>query len=261
MPDFDPFKGSAGGWAEELDGTTVTFTNCRFGKTPGYTDSNTGDMVLVFLHDYDTDADVSNPDMLEDQILTIGKGWDAKDDGAQVVRSNGSNKGFNTSSRIQMWIDRMFELDGGEAALRARYQDTGYTPQHAAFWNGLTVTLGVHQVEVMDKTRDVLLPDTIIGWGDENGSGGEAEAEKPKKAPAKKKAAKKAPEPAEDDTVPADMVAAIEAIAAEAEDADEFIARCYDEIDGLDENADAMALVDDVDSDDSIWVKAVEAAS
>lgn len=261
MPDFDPFKGSAGGWAEELDGTTVTFSNCRFGKTPGYTDSNTGDMVLVFLHDYDTDAEVSNPDMLEDQILTIGKGWDAKDDGAQVVRSNGSNKGFNTSSRIQMWIDRMFELDGGEAALRSRYQDTGYTPQHAAFWDGLTVTLGVHQVEVMDKTRDVLLPDTIIGWGDDN----EDEAPK-KKAPAKKAAKKtakkKAAAPADDEpAVPADMVAAIEAIAAEAEDADEFIARCYDEVDGLDENADAMALVDDVDSDDSIWIKAVEAAS
>ena len=53
----------------------------------------------------------------------------------------------------------------------------------------------------------------------------------------------------------ASLTEAIIAIAKTSEDdgGATFVERCYSEIEGLDANDEAMLLVDDVESEDSIW--------
>jgi hypothetical protein len=108
------------------------------------------------------------------------------------------------------------------------------------------------EYEAFNKKRTRLLPTEVKGWT----SGGDAK--KPaKKAAAKKVAAKKAAPKAEEseegglEAIKAQIIT----IAKTSEDdgGATFIERCYAEIDGLDANDEAMALVDDVESEDSIW--------
>jgi len=275
---FDPFKGSSG-LADDID---VTFTEARFIKDPSYTNDD-GDMMPIFAADLATDdPDVGENGVLENQFFSIGKGWEIEDIGAKVVRPDGKKAGFNNSTYLQSIVNTIMGLDGGEAKLRGRYEDTGLTPMDAGFWEGLRVhmeqteytTGGFGNVE--KKTRTRLMPTEVYGW---------TEAPKPAtKAPAKKAAAKKAPakkaaaakvveaEPEVEETVQTpyaaarlvagqDVVDAIRAIADECEDTDQFMERCYAEVEGIDESAEIQLLVDDVDSDESIWAEAVEAAS
>ena len=272
---FDPFKGSSG-LADDID---VTFTEVRFVRDPSYTDSD-GEMMPVFAVDFATDdPDVGVNGVIENQFLSIGKGWEIEDNGAKVVRPEGKKGGFNNSTYLQTIINTIMGLDGGEKLLRGRYEDTGLTPQEAGFWEGLRCHMeqaeytvgGFGNVEKKTKTR--LMPTEVYGWTDAPAAAKPAPAKKApaKKAPAKKPASK--PAPAEETVeelsaygqaraaVGEDIVAQIRAIADESTDTDEFMERCYAEVEGIDESAEIQLLVDDVDSDESIWAEAVEAAS
>lgn len=270
---FDPFKGSSG-LADDID---VTFTEVRFVRDPSYVDSDSGDMIPVFAVDFATDdPDVGENGVIENQFLSIGKGWEIEDGGAKVVRPEGKKGGFNNSTYLQSVINKMMDLENGEKLLRGRYEDTGLTPQEAGFWEGLRCHMeqteytvgGFGNVE--KKTRTRLMPTEVYGW-DAPAATKPAPAKKApaKKAPAKKAAAK---EPEVEETVQTpyaaarlvageDIVAQIRAIADECEDTDQFMERCYAEVTGIDESAEIQLLVDDVDSEESIWAEAVEAAS
>lgn len=276
---FDPFKGSSG-LADDID---VTFTEVRFVKDPSYVDSDSGDMIPVFAVDFATDdPDVGENGVIENQFLSIGKGWEIEDGGAKVVRPEGKKGGFNNSTYLQSIINTMMELENGEKLLRGRYEDTGLTPQEAGFWEGLRCHMeqtdytvgGFGNVE--KKTRTRLMPTEVYGWDD--AAPKPAKAAPAKKAPAKKAPAKKAaaskpaPEPEVEETVQTpyaaarlvagqDVVDAIRAIADECEDTDAFMERCYAEVEGIDESAEIQLLVDDVDSEESIWAEAVAAVS
>lgn len=287
--DFDPFAGSSG-LADDLE---VTFTETRFMVDPQYSDSDTGELIPIFAADLVTDqSDVGNNGVLENQFFSIGKGWVIEDDGARVVRAEGKKGGFNHSSYLQQIVARCLELD--EKTMRDRYEDTGFSPQTAAFWEGFRchmvqeeyTTGGFKGVE--KKVRSHLMPDEVYGWDDAEAKPAKPAAKKAvaKPAPAKKAAtakptAKPKPavkeEPVEETPaeptgelseyqtaraqVDAEIVAAIEAIAAEADTDADFIDRCYAEVDGLADDDNAMYLVDNVDADDSIWQIALAEAT
>jgi hypothetical protein len=270
--EFDPFKGSSG-LADDID---VTFTEVRFGVDPAYTDTETGEPVPVFIADLATDdSDIGTNGVIENQIFSIGKGWVIEDDGASVVVASGKPRGFNTSTYLQRILQRLLELD--ETKARKRFEETGVGPQSAAYWEGLQVHMVQEERTIQigkgpSRVKSELMPSEFYGWTD-----GEVEEKaKPevKAKPAAKKAAapkpKPAPKPApaaEDEPaetpgseyaaakaqVDPDLVAKIEAIAADCDDADTFMSRAYSEIEGLDEDDNAMYLVDNVDAEDGIW--------
>ena len=241
--EFDPFHTTTG-LADDLD---ITIRNFRFGLDPGYT--NDDEMVLTGICDFATDdPDVGSGGVIENQFITIGKGWEAIDGGKAVQREDGRPKGFNNSTYMGAIIDACMSIDPDK--MRGRFEQTKLTPMHAGFWEGLTVHMEQVSYEAFNKTRTRLLPTEVKGWGS-------SEAKKPaKKAAAKKVAAKKAapkPEPEADPLVSLeDQIVAI-AKSSPDDGGATFIERCYAEIDGLDANDEAMALVDDVESEDSIW--------
>lgn len=270
----DTFESLFRGTSGLFDDGEVTFTEARFIKDPSYVNSE-GDLMPVFAVDLVTDEpDVGENGVLENQFFSIGKGWEIEDGGAKVVREDGkSGKGFNKSTYLQAFLGAMLDLDGGMDAVRARYEDTGATPQEAAFWEGLRVHVEQHEYEtggwgnVEKKTRSRLMPTEILGW-----DGVKAEVKSvAKKAPAKKAPAKKAAaaKPAADETPYAaakaaagdEVCAAIRAIADECDTVEEFMDRAYSEVEGIDDDTSIQLLVDDVESAESIWAEAVAAAS
>ena len=242
--EFDPFHTTTG-LADDLD---ITIRNFRFGLDPGYT--NDDEMVLTGICDFATDdPDVGNGGVIENQFVTIGKGWEAIDGGKAVQREDGRPKGFNNSTYLGAIIDACLALDEGK--MRSRMETTKLTPMDAGYWEGLTLHMEQTEYSAFNKTRTRLLPTEVKGW---------TASEKPKaakKAAAKKVAAKKAAPKAEEseegglEAIKAQIIT----IAKSSEDdgGATFIERCYAEIDGLDANDEAMLLVDDVESEDSIW--------
>lgn len=250
--EFDPFATSTG-LADDLD---ITIRNFRFGLDPAYTNQD-DEMTLTGICDFVTDdPDVGSNGTIENQFITIGKGWEAVDGGKKVQREDGRPKGFNNSTYLGAIIDACMQV--GSDKMRARYEATQLTPMDAGFWEGLTLHMEQTEYEAFNKKRTRLLPTEVKGWS-------EAKAKPAKKAAAKKVAAKKAAPKAEEveveevaeETGPtlASLTAAIIAIAKTSEDdgGATFVERCYSEIEGLDANDEAMLLVDDVESEDSIW--------
>jgi len=250
--EFDPFHTTTG-IADDLD---ITIRNFRFGLDPAYTNGD-DEMTLTGICDFVTDdPDVGNAGTIENQFITIGKGWEAVDGGKKVQREDGRAKGFNNSTYLGAIIDACMQV--GSDKMRARYEATQLTPMDAGFWEGLTLHMEQTEYEAFNKKRTRLLPTEVKGWS-------EGKAKPAKKAAAKKVAAKKAAPKAEEveveevaeETGPtlASLTAAIIAIAKTSEDdgGATFVERCYSEIEGLDANDEAMLLVDDVESEDSIW--------
>lgn len=271
--EFDQIFRGTTGLADDFD---CVFRKPAFLRNPTYTDSD-GVPQLVLSVDFHTDsADIGQNGVLEDQLLTIGKGWETEDGGKSVVHTSGKPRGFNVSTYAQLILTRLLELD--EQKVKDHYAQVKVGPQHAEFWDGLSVHLNMEKTGEGQYAKDRLLPTVFHGWVDEGASGGKAPA---KKAPAKKAAstkakAKPAPE-AEPETeqdqggeqgetttpyltakaqVSADVISLLEKIAGEAGTADEFMERAYAEVDGIDDDENIQLLVDDVDSDESIWAEA-----
>ena len=242
--EFDPFATTTG-LADDLD---ITIRNFRFGLDPAYTNQD-DEMTLTGICDFATDdPDVGTNGVIENQFLTIGKGWEAIDGGKAVQREDGRPKGFNNSTYLGAIIDACLALD--ENKMRSRMEETKLTPMHAGYWEGLQLHMEQTEYTAFDKKRTRLLPTEVKGWG-------AAKPKAAKKAAAKKVAAKKAaPKVEEPEVDPLEALREqIVAIAKTSEDdgGATFIERCYTEIDGLDANDEAMALVDDVESEGSIW--------
>lgn len=250
--EFDPFATSTG-LADDLD---ITIRNFRFGLDPAYTNQD-DEMTLTGICDFVTDdPDVGTNGTIENQFITIGKGWESVDGGKKVQREDGRPKGFNNSTYLGAIIDACMQV--GSDKMRARYEATQLTPMDAGFWESLTLHMEQTEYEAFSKKRTRLLPTEVKGWN-------EGKAKPAKKAAAKKVAAKKAAPKAEEveveevaeETGPtlASLTEAIIAIAKTSEDdgGATFVERCYSEIEGLDANDEAMLLVDDVESEDSIW--------
>lgn len=167
---INPFGGvETSGWSD----VDVTFTNVRFGQSPSYTDNN-GDMPVVML------ADLTNEDgaSREDQILSIGKGFEVIEGGAAIQhinpRHNGSDQaGFGNGSKGQVFLDSLAEV--ALEKLLDHFEKVGCGPRKAAFWEALKV----HYVETevpfgrpdedgVRRTYRQPKATALIGWAEGN---------------------------------------------------------------------------------------------
>jgi hypothetical protein len=250
---------SSGGW-DDLD---VTFRDPYFGYDPAYV-NDAGDMMLSMIVDFVTeDGDVGENGVIARQRITIGSGWEQVDGGKRVERVNGRAKGFNRGSYMGLLVDKCMSLASAE--MMDRFHTTGLQPNDAGFWEGFhshMVQTKLPMFKGETEARERLLPDGGISWaGAEVVGGGSGSGAKPaKKAAAKKAPAAVAPAPAAPAPVTAtppatELREAVVAIALTSESDEQFIMRCYDEVPGLDADADAMALVDDVESAGCVWLE------
>lgn len=256
IPEY--LKTSSGGW----DDLMVTFRDPYFGFDPAYVD-DAGEMLLSMIVDWVTDdPDVGDGGVIAQQRVTIGSGWEQQDGGKRVTRLNGRAKGFNKGSYMGLLVDKVMQLAPQEAM--ARFKATGLQANDAAFWEGFTahmVQTELPKFRGEAEARERLLPDGDVHW-----VGSEGEAKKGAKKVAKKATPVATPTPApaaEEDAAEGEgdtaeegsntTLDAIIAIARTSESDEQFIVRCYDEVEGLDSDGDAMALVDDVDSPTGTW--------
>lgn len=238
----------------DFDGT---IGNARFGKNPKYTIKSgpqAGQMPVVFSFDIDS-PELEDP---IDHILTIGNGFKAENNGTLAVREKAGKEGFQDNSNIQLWIDRLFDLDAD--AMVSRYEQTEYPPQDARFWEGLTCHFDREKYKDFNgNEKDRLMPTALIGW--------DAVEEPAKKAPAKKATAtkkKKAAAPKAEDNGAGEIDPAvlelIDGIADESEDFDSFIAEVFSQVEAAAEEPLYSKVMEGEDVEGSIWQRAVARA-
>lgn len=248
--DINDYVGS-GLW----DGGRCVIRNPRFTRIPEYRD---GQQVLLLVDIKDEDEGVE----LIDQRIGLGNGWIANDDETEITDHEAGKKlKYNDKTAV----GRMLKTMPKEmvAALGERWKKgEEVTPFQVGFWDGLQVTLRSAS-EDLDIDGDKVTQNwyEFVSFEGYEGSTNGTKAKSAKKAPAKKaakKAAAKKSEPVEDDADAADIdpkvVEAIVAQAWEADDFDEFVANCYANVDEVAESEAYQAMVED-DSEDSIWGK------
>ena len=198
-------------------------------------------------------------------------GFVTTDDGATCEREDGSDKKFNQQSAPALLVTSIIKA-GGEEVLVGRLK-SGLTPKHAALYVNLDMKLYRESFESdingEKVTWDRMLCEEFYG---EVGSGGATKATgatkkagaAKKAAPAKKAAAAKkkaAPKPAEEEGIPADTMAQMDAIADECETHDEFMSRVIDEVEGAGESDLILAAIaEDENVEGSVWARAFERA-
>jgi hypothetical protein len=236
------------GLPDNFDGP---MTDCRFGFNPDY---NNGQTLLLLHNKVSTDDDVGT---LDGEQYTVNKGFESREKGTFVEREDGSGKGFHESSGMGTLLSAIAKLDGIEETWDARIAE-GLTPLHAAFYEGMSFHWERQTLrEGTAYESHMLIPTAFVGSGDVV----KPKAPRTKKAAAKKKAKKAAAPKTEPEGPDLDEVRTqVRAIADTCDTVEEFAERAYSEIEGLEDNADWQALVDDTDSEGSVWVEAVEAA-
>lgn len=178
------FAGFSQGGYEDID---VVFRNVRFGQSPSYTDKD-GNMPVTMIVDMERDGD----EPIEDQIFSIGKGFEVEDGGASITHSSekiAAQEGFSKNSKGDALLVSMVSLEPEK--VMAHFESVGVGPRHAAFWEGLTghIVREEKTLKGMKEPIEYTVFSRLDGWE------GEMEDSKPaapaKKAPAKKAAAKK----------------------------------------------------------------------
>jgi hypothetical protein len=256
------FTVSSGGW----DDLEVTFRDPVFNYNMSYVD-DTGEPQLALIVDFETDdPDVGDGGTIAQQMITIGKGWVQADGGRSVERESGRAKGFQRASYAGVLIQKCMEH--GKKAMLERHKETGLTTLDAGFWDGLHAHFSQQEMPRFrndGEVREKLLPDGPISWvgGEKTGAG----ATKPAKKAAVKKVVAKKPAVVGEEMQGIEGQVGIETevllplrdaiiqVARTSESDEQFIMRCYDEVPGLDDDSDAMALVDDVESPGCIWLE------
>jgi hypothetical protein len=204
------FAGFSQGSYEDID---VVFRNVRFGQSPSYTDSD-GNMPITMIVDMERDGE----EPIEDQIFSIGKGFEVEDGGESVTHSSAKiagQEGFSKSSKGDALLTSL--VSQAPEKTMAHFESVGVGPRHAAFWEGLSghIVREEKTLKGMAKPIEYTVFSEVFGW--EGEMEGEKPAEKPaKKAPAKKAAAKKAaatkPERPQRPVKAADVDAAVETV-------------------------------------------------
>ena len=198
------------------------------------------------------------------------------DDGATCEHEDDPGKRYNQNSAPALLVTSMLE-NGGREVLVGRL-NAGLTPRHADFFVNLDMKLKREsfesEIDGNKVTWDRMLCEEF--YGEVGGSGNTkkttagAKKAAPVKSAAKKAAAvKKAagvkePEPVEEEPesgIPADVLAAMDAIADECETHDQFMERVITEIEGAgDDDAILTAIAEDENVEGSIWARAFERA-
>lgn len=211
--DFDPFAGSDG----LLDDFDVEIQEVTFEVNLSLDD--TGEK--LFAHVTGRTDDDDQPEF--DEYFGLGTGWETTD-GRTVGRADGRRKGFNKSTKYQLWIAGAVDAGAGDV-LRKRDPELG--PMNAAIWEGLTfhVNRKEHDYGGDIGKKGILVPTEFKG-----------------EAKGKAAAKAEAPTTASGNGVSAALKAKLKKIAKASESLDEFIDQAF-AVDGVDGNAEAEELV------------------
>ena len=217
--ELDPY-GLSSGLPDDFIGE---ITDAVFSTDAAY---NNGDTVL-FCPDLKTDLD-DRP--LVSEKISTGTGWEILDGGARIVAESGKARQFNRSSKMGLLIQHAIEAGAGDV-LRGRG-----LPTDVSTWIGLTFKWVRKPIKGFnDEVKDVLLPSEFLGVKGEASTNGSA--------PAASNGNGAAPAVSTAD-IPAKVLAKLTAAAKKAGTHDEFMEAAFD-IDGVDDNAAAVALVSD----------------
>lgn len=170
--------------------------------------------------------------------FTCGKGWEAAEKGAKAVREDGKSKGFQEQSGVGLLVKHALGTDAG-AILRARVSDN-VGPRDAAIWKGLTFDWERKEfsgkIEGEDRTWYRMLPVKFIGENVRAGS----TASEPVKAAPPTEASNGNGASAIDPAMRAKLLARAKASSSH----DEFIEKCYSELDLAGNQAAEDAVMD-----------------
>lgn len=229
--EFDPWGLSSGNLLDDAD---ITITEAEFGFDDNY---NNGESLVLKLEATTDDDDMPTTTIM----LPCGNGWEPGNRGATAKREDGKDKNFNKQSGIGLWITSAIEAGAGDVL-----QDRG-TSFDAEVWPGLSFHVKRKAFnyggEIGEKER--LLITEFKGDGKE-GKG---------KAAAKEKATKPEPEAKAESTssggtsgggVKGALRVKLMKAAKEADTHDDFIEKAF-ELDGVEGNADAEAVIMDPD--------------
>lgn len=231
--EFDPFALSTG-LADKFEGA---ITDPFFSFKPDYNNGET----LLFQFDVNTgDSEIGDGGVVSLQY-SCGNGWEAGNKGAIAQREDGKKKGFNQNSAMGQLIAAAMECAGDE--LRARAKNIKEGPMSAALWDGLNFAWERKDFHTSINNEDVkynrMLPVKLLD--------GSAKAAPASSAPAKEAPAEEeAPTASNGSTgtgIDNGTLAKIKVRAKKAENHDEFMVLCYDEIPDL--SAEAEALITD----------------
>ena len=249
--EFDYFELGSG---LPLADANVTITNAEFRFDTSYSADAVVCAVEFTPHEEGVEA--------QEQLYSVGKGWEPLDRGATVAHGSGKQVKINNQSNYGRFIAAAVECEGFLDYAR----EVGLQPNSAALWVGTSWHLGTVEVTTTNpskpndppKVKNVIVPDEFLGTGEEEEEEVVAKPAAKKaaatKAPAKKVAAKKvaakpASSPAADQVAELEaeeggeeLVAALIEAATEAEDQDAFMEAAM-EIEGVSGNRLAEKVV------------------
>lgn len=245
--EFDYFELGSG---LPLADANVTITNAEFRFDTSYSADAVVCAIEFTPHEEGHEA--------QEQLYSVGKGWEPLDRGATVAHGSGKPVKINNQSNYGRFIAAAVECEGFLDYAR----EVGLQPNSAALWVGTQWHLGTIEISTTNpskpndppKVKSVIIPDEFLGVGEED-----EEEEAPAKpaakktvakkvaAPAKKAAAKPAASPAADQVAEleaedADLVAALIQAATDADDQDAFMEAAM-EIEGVSGNRLAEKVV------------------
>lgn len=242
----DPFQ-LGSGFLDDFDGEVK---DQWFEFDPEYNDGETLVLKLEMLTDDEDEPETT-------QLYPCGDGWETDRDGKVAKREDGRQKPFNRRSGVGLLIGAANE-SGATDVLRKRFEENGLGPFHADWWQGLKFHWKRQEINYGGEigTRERLLPEGFLGEGGSKKRGAKKEGTTRKR---KKEEGNEGDERQEE--VDEESAEAIREIASEVvrdnNIPDEklfetFVQRCYEELEGLDENSAAEKLVND-DGEDSIY--------
>lgn len=152
MSGYDPFEGVSGGF----ESGTFTFLGASFGSDARYKGDGSYPVVGI-IHNLNEDSGTE-----DDFLLSIGTGWEPRDDGARVVRADGSEpRGFIKSTAYQQFLIAAVEAGAGDV-IRGRGM-----PWEAAIWTGLRFEMERFDYKDMNgKDRWRPQPSKYLGLAD-----------------------------------------------------------------------------------------------
>lgn len=229
---FDPFALSTG-LPDKFEGTV---TEPYFAFNPEVNNGET----LLFMIDVKTDDNELGEDGVVSLRFPCGAGWEAAEKGQLAVREDGKKKGFNQNSGMGNYVEALMG-SGAVDDLRAKADEHG--PMRATltegmkfFWERKDYASTINGEEAKWSRT---LPVKYLG----NGKGSSS-----KPAAATGKPVKESPDAEGDETptatggVDPGLLAKIKVRAKKAETHDEFMVLCFDELQPLSPEAEAIIM-------------------
>jgi hypothetical protein len=230
------------------------------------TDATVVGVEFRFDTEYSADACVAaimfEPDEGEnqEQLYSLGKGWEPTDRGASTAHVSGRELNFNKNSNYGRFLTAAYECEGFLDEVR----EAGILPQSQDMFLGKRFTLGTVEYTTRNPSKkdseetvkSAIIPTAYLGWGEEEEEEEEVEAPKrtkkvaAKKAAPKKAAATKGPSAIEKkqialiaalDEEDEDLVQALRDLALESEDHETFMEAAM-ELEGVAESDTAQQV-------------------